>query len=91
MFTGILKFGYADLDLTTKKLFTMNMKYKGRLICATCGHDSYLESNHDESYILCMFCQREYEGGYDELFQLNAEIMGSLRIDADTAIFSQET
>jgi hypothetical protein len=50
----------------------MDLQYGGRLKCATCGHDSYFESNHDESYIMCMFCHREYVGGYQELIQLNS-------------------
>lgn len=55
----------------------MNTKHSRRLICVSCGHDSYLESNYDESYIMCMYCHREYKGGTNELFELNSKIRNS--------------
>lgn len=51
----------------------MKKKYTGKLICATCGSDSHFEFNEDKSYIKCIFCNREYTGGYSELLELNQE------------------
>ncbi|HET6558159.1 MAG TPA: hypothetical protein VFG54_12650 [Prolixibacteraceae bacterium] len=64
----------------------MDVKYVGKLKCATCGQDSYFEPNHDESYIMCMYCCREYHGGYAELFQLNAQRLDNQKIEVDTEI-----
>lgn len=64
----------------------MNLEYNGGLKCATCGHDSYFEPNHDETYIMCMYCCREYMGGYAELFQLNAQQMNNQKIEVETEI-----
>lgn len=55
----------------------MNTKHSQRLICVSCGHDAYLEPNYDESYIMCMYCHREYKGGINELFELNSMVMNS--------------
>lgn len=64
----------------------MDVKYNGRLKCATCGHDSYFEPNHDESYIMCLYCCTEYQGGYNELFQLNVQQLNDQEINVDTEI-----
>ncbi len=42
------------------------------LICTTCG-DSNFEYNEDKSWIKCKRCEREYNGGYEELVELNQE------------------
>lgn len=53
----------------------MDSKHSRRLVCVSCGHDSYLESNYDESYIMCMYCHLEYKGGSHELLALNSQIL----------------
>jgi ribosomal protein S27E len=47
---------------------TINLK------CITCG-DSDFEFNDDKTWIKCNRCGREYQGGYDELVELNQEII----------------
>lgn len=43
-----------------------------KLKCITCG-DSNFEYNDERTWIKCNRCEREYNGGYDELVQLNQE------------------
>lgn len=40
------------------------------LRCITCG-DTEFEFNDDKSWIKCIRCGREYDGGQDELIELN--------------------
>lgn len=42
------------------------------LRCITCGDTSF-DSNHDNSWMKCNKCNREYHGGYDELVEHNKE------------------
>jgi ribosomal protein S27E len=44
------------------------------LKCITCG-DSNFEFNDDKTWIKCNRCGREYKEGYDELVELNEEII----------------
>lgn len=46
-----------------------------KLRCITCGDDSSFESNEDKTYIKCIRCSREYLGGYDEVVELNQELI----------------
>jgi DNA-directed RNA polymerase subunit RPC12/RpoP len=46
-----------------------------KLRCITCGDDSSFESNEDKTYIKCIRCGREYLGGYDEVVELNQELI----------------
>lgn len=62
----------------------MSSEYKERLRCVSCGHDCYFESNHDESYILCMYCLHEYLGGYNELLLLNRQVMEKTEVEEIT-------
>lgn len=64
----------------------MELKYNRRLKCVSCGQDSYFEPNHDESYIMCMYCCREYQGGYEELFRLNAQGLNNQKKEVETGI-----
>lgn len=64
----------------------MDTKYSRRLICVSCGHDSYLESNYDESYIMCMYCHREYNGGIYELLDLNSQTKNQENTQVDQEI-----
>lgn len=48
-----------------------------RLRCVICGDDSSFESNEDNSYIKCIKCGREYHGGYDEVVELNQELVNN--------------
>lgn len=64
----------------------MNTKHSQRLICVSCGHDAYLEPNYDESYIMCMYCHREYKGGINELFELNSKVMHSKNTQVEKEI-----
>ena len=43
-----------------------------QLRCITCG-DTDFEFNEDKSWIKCNRCGKEYNGGYDELVELNQE------------------
>lgn len=43
-----------------------------QLKCVTCG-DSDFEFNDDKTWIRCNRCSKEYNGGYDELVELNQE------------------
>lgn len=42
------------------------------LRCITCG-DTDFDLNDDKSWIKCNRCGKEYNGGYDELVELNQE------------------
>lgn len=55
----------------------MNKDYSKRikLRCVVCGSDSDFESNEDKTYIKCTKCNREYIGGYNELVELNQELI----------------
>lgn len=46
-----------------------------KLRCITCGDDSSFEPNEDRTYIKCIRCGREYFGGYDEVVELNQELI----------------
>ena len=43
-----------------------------QLRCITCG-DTDFEFNDNKSWIKCNRCGKEYNGGYDELVELNQE------------------
>lgn len=43
-----------------------------KLRCITCG-DTDFDFNDDKSWIKCNRCGKEYNGGYDELVELNQE------------------
>lgn len=43
-----------------------------KLRCITCG-DTDFDFNDDKSWIKCNRCGKEYNGGYDELVELNKE------------------
>ncbi|MDO6812080.1 hypothetical protein [Tenacibaculum soleae] len=43
-----------------------------KLECITCG-DSDFEYNDDKSWIKCNRCEKEYNGEYNELVELNQE------------------
>lgn len=42
-----------------------------RLQCATCGAEDFFETNEQSGLIICLKCNRVYNGGYDELVELN--------------------
>jgi len=52
----------------------MKEQYKSKvsLLCATCGGEQF-HFNDDKTYIKCELCDREYQGGYDELVALNQD------------------
>lgn len=68
----------------------MNERYTKELRCATCGDTESFEFNDDKSYIKCVKCDREYFGGYDELFLYNQEMIeevkGQIKADAEAYI-----
>lgn len=41
--------------------------------CDTCGDTSSFEFNEDKSWVKCVSCNREYNGGIEELKELNKE------------------
>lgn len=53
--------------------------YEIRLRCATCGCEDQFEFNDDKSYIKCIFCNREYFGGIEELKDLNQEAIDDVK------------
>jgi len=66
--------------------------YKIKLRCATCGCDDHFESNEDNSYIKCTFCNREYFGGIDKLTELNQDVINEVqeKIEKDAADYIEE-
>jgi DNA-directed RNA polymerase subunit RPC12/RpoP len=46
-----------------------------KLRCAVCGDDTSFEFNEDKSYVKCTRCGREYFGGYNEVVELNQELV----------------
>lgn len=49
---------------------------KVQLKCISCG-DSDFEFNDDKTWIKCNRCERVYQGGYDELLELNQETINN--------------
>ncbi len=41
------------------------------LKCSTCGDSSSFEFNEEKTWVKCTKCNTEYNGGYDELVELN--------------------
>ena len=39
--------------------------------CATCGAEDFFETDEQTGVITCAKCNRIYNGGYDELVDLN--------------------
>ena len=48
-----------------------------RLRCIVCGSDSDFEYNEERTFIKCTRCNKEYFGGYDELVELNQEMIAN--------------
>lgn len=46
-----------------------------QLRCVVCGSADDFEFNKDKTYIKCIKCNREYLGGYDELVELNKDLI----------------
>lgn len=42
-----------------------------KLQCATCGAEDFFETDEQTGVITCTKCNRIYNGGYDELVDLN--------------------
>lgn len=42
-----------------------------KLQCATCGAEDFFEPDEQTGIITCIKCNRIYNGGYDELVDLN--------------------
>jgi len=42
-----------------------------KLQCATCGAEDFFETDEQTGVITCAKCNRIYNGGYDELVDLN--------------------
>ena len=53
--------------------------YDIRLRCATCGCEDQFEFNDDKSYIKCIFCNREYFGGIEELKGLSQDAFNDVK------------
>ncbi|MBP6979043.1 MAG: hypothetical protein PHD61_11405 [Bacteroidales bacterium] len=51
-----------------KKSYDKNIQLR----CISCG-DTDFEFNDDKTWIKCNRCGKEYQGGYDELVELNQE------------------
>lgn len=48
-----------------------------KLICATCGSSDFFDKNEEAGVITCKKCNRVYNGGYDEIVELNEKIISS--------------
>lgn len=57
----------------------MKTKYNVKLRCATCGSEENFECNEDRSHIKCAMCGREYQGGIEELKELNQEVFTQVK------------
>lgn len=64
----------------------MKAKDEAELKCVSCGQSAYFEPNYDRSYVMCMYCFREYRGGYEELYQLNQKNIHPLKMDKATEL-----
>lgn len=56
-----------------------------RLQCATCGAEDFFETDVQSGVIICIKCNRVYNGGYDELVELNEK-----RIDDELELTKEE-
>lgn len=48
-----------------------------KLICATCGSSDFFDKNEKTGVITCKKCNRVYNGGYDEIVELNEKNINS--------------
>lgn len=48
-----------------------------KLICATCGSSDFFDKNEKTGMITCKKCNRVYNGGYDEIVELNEKNINS--------------
>lgn len=48
-----------------------------KLICATCGSSDFFDMNEKTGVITCKKCNRVYNGGYDEIVELNEKTISS--------------
>lgn len=48
-----------------------------KLICATCGSSDFFDKNEKTGVITCKKCNRVYNGGYDEIVELNEKTISS--------------
>lgn len=48
-----------------------------KLICATCGSSDFFDKNEKTGVITCKKCNRVYNGGYDEIVELNEKNISS--------------
>ena len=46
-----------------------------KLICATCRSGDFLAKDEESGKITCTKCNRVYHGGYDELVELNQQVI----------------
>lgn len=56
-----------------------------RLQCATCGAEDFFTTDEQRGIITCSKCNRIYNGGYDELVELNQK-----RIDYEFELTKEE-
>jgi len=54
-----------------KKSYDKNITLR----CITCGDTEHFEFNDEKTWIKCTKCNREYPGGYDELIDLNQQLI----------------
>lgn len=52
-----------------------NMQIK--MLCSTCGSGDFFDKNKETGVITCKKCNRIYYGGYDEIVELNQQIISS--------------
>lgn len=54
-----------------------NYNIEIKLRCDVCGSEDQFEFNEDKTFVKCKNCGKEYLGGYEELKELNEELIGN--------------
>lgn len=57
-----------------------------QLRCATCGDGNSFRYEDADTYIKCIKCNREYYGGYNELVELNQQLIEDELMDTSEII-----
>lgn len=73
--------GVTDTGYSMKSNYDKTIK----LQCATCGAEDFFETDEQIGVIICTKCNRTYNGGYDELVDLNQK-----RIDDELELTKEE-
>ena len=64
-----------SIESLTHCIMKTNYDKSIKLICATCGSGDFLAKDEESGKITCTKCNRVYHGGYDELVELNQQVI----------------